>query len=216
MKEFMLEFAGHMIALLAVMVATGMAVYQLWVHRKTAARRATLDFITNFEVHNTQWAVLRTKFRTLKAANRLLSLVNSNRSVDNQDRIDVVTYLNHYELVAVAIKNNIIDEELYKEWFRTPYVRAWMDARSLVYKMREERENPELFIQFEQLANKWNNDVDFELKEEKAARKEAEIRAQTAETRLQEETAARQAAEQRVAELEATLKSLRQPREPPD
>ena len=159
MEEFSLDIAGLVIALLAVTVAAGMAVYQLREQRRIAARRATLDFIANLEVHNSQWADLRTKFRSLKAANRLPSLVNSDNPADDRDRIDVVTYLNHFELVAVAIKNRIIDEKLYKEWFCTAYIRTWRDAHSFVIEMREKIENPRLYFQFEQLVKKWNDDA---------------------------------------------------------
>ena len=62
----------------------------------------------------------------------------------------------------MAIKNRIIDEDLYKEWFCTAYVRTWRDAHSFVIEMRKEIENPRLYFQFEQLAKKWDNDATFE------------------------------------------------------
>ena len=62
----------------------------------------------------------------------------------------------HFECVAVAIRHDIIDEALYKEWFRGAYIRAWDDAHSFVIDLRQRKgkENPKLFVQFEELAAK--------------------------------------------------------------
>ncbi len=143
--------------------------------RKLAAQRAALDFISKFEVHNLRWTELCSEFVSLKSSNRLGSLVNPTKEeLEESDpekrtllqverernRILVCSYLNHFECVGVAIHHGIIDEDFYKEWLRRDYIQAWNDAHSFVIELRkrEGMENPKLFVQLQELAEKWDKE----------------------------------------------------------
>ena len=162
-------------AVIGIAVSIWLVVHQLRRQRKLAAQRAALDLISRFEIHNQRWVDLRSEFVSLRNSNRLASLVKP--SPEEQDENDpdkraelrtererkivlVITYLNHFECVATGIRHGIIDESLYKEWLRGDYINAWDDAHSFVIDLRQrkDKENPELFVQFQRLAEKWKNE----------------------------------------------------------
>ena len=123
--------------------------------------------------------------------------------------------------VTLAVGSRVLDLELRFEGERLrlwdPATRQYLLNHPEEYKARQAAEaarEEEKAARLE--AESRAQTAEAEREAEKAAPQEAEISAQAAETRLQEEVAARQAAEQRVAELEAALKASRPPREPPD
>lgn len=146
--------AGIVIALYELKQQRKLTAKSLKHQHKLAARRATLDFISKFEVHNRQWIELREKFALLRGQNQLAEIANP-RDEDRGETIRIATFLNHFELVAVAIKHGILDEEIYKDWFRSAYIRAWEDAHSFVIELRRTKDEDKLFAEFEKLAIEW-------------------------------------------------------------
>ena len=67
--------------------------------------------------------------------------------------------MNHFELVAVAIKNQAFDEKVYAEWFQGAYVKAWEESEAYVVAIRRQRKNHRIFLGFEQLAKKWAKEI---------------------------------------------------------
>jgi len=67
--------------------------------------------------------------------------------------------LNRYETFAIGISEGAIDQKLYKRWWRSSMVRDWNDARSTIEQMRKDYESPRLFIEFERLAIKWDEEM---------------------------------------------------------
>lgn len=141
-----------------VILATAIVAWVL--QRRIASRRATLDFIAKLEIDNPEWARLRSRFAELRDGNRLLSIIASETEKDPTAVIEVASFLNHFELVAVAIKHHIINEDLYKEWFKTSYLRTWHDSEAFIVAMRKEKDHPALFQEFESLAKEWRGPID--------------------------------------------------------
>ena len=85
----------------------------------------------------------------------MLSIIGSESERDSKAVVEVASFLNHFELVAVAIKHRIINEDLYAEWLRTKYVQTWEDAEAFIVAMCKEGKHERLFREFEALAKKW-------------------------------------------------------------
>ncbi len=67
----------------------------------------------------------------------------------------LVSTLNRCDLVAIGIQEGIIDEKIYKAYWRASFVRDWIRCKGAVMKRRQVRGDPELFIDFEKLALRW-------------------------------------------------------------
>lgn len=171
--DFAASYGAAIVAVIGVVVSIVLAARQLRRQRKLTAQRATLDLISRFEIHNQRWVELRSEFVDLRSKNTLGLLVNPTeeeqkendpekkarlRAERERKRILVVTYLNHFECVAVGIHHGIVDEDIYKEWHEGAYIRAWNDANSFAVDMRHMRQNSNLFKHFEELAKKWDKD----------------------------------------------------------
>ena len=125
-----------------------------------AARRATLEFISNLEIHSSEWSECSDAFKRWKDQGDLRPIINPETDTERRDAVRVIELLNHFEIVAVGIEHKIIDSKLYKEWFRDTYVQYWRVAQPLVEKLRSERKSSRLFIRFEKLAYDWELEID--------------------------------------------------------
>lgn len=162
-RPTMFDVLGVAIAFVAILAA-GVRLERSLAHRReVAAHRATLDFISKFEIDNNEWTVLRANFRSLREKGDLPSVATPSESgLPKEEVLKVVSFLNYFELVAIGIENKIFDKPLYSQWFRNVYVRTWDDAASFVVEWRRCRNAPRAFIAFEKLASEWNAEIQSE------------------------------------------------------
>ena len=131
-----------------------------FVHRNLQAKRAALEFILTYEVHDRQWVERRTV-----AIEYLVSLSENNcrqvakrwsdRALLPEDKAGVgavVDWLNHLELVAIAIHNKSLHRATYAKW-SGDIPENWSRAQPLVNAMRATKRGPDnLFENIEMLA----------------------------------------------------------------
>ncbi len=67
----------------------------------------------------------------------------------------VFTYLNHFEIVALGIEQNIIDKEMYDDWLGTYVVQSWNASASVVGALRRIKRSDALFEKWQGLAQDW-------------------------------------------------------------
>lgn len=142
---------------IAILVAACLAFYN---HQRTAARRAALEFVSKTQLQSQEWTDLNRNYRELQTSGKLLSTL----SKDHGDPVlanRICLFLNHFELVAVAIKHNIIDKNLYAEWFKGSYVKTWNETNPFVAELRRKSGNSRVFIEFEALAKEWSEQAEF-------------------------------------------------------
>lgn len=90
---------------------------------------------------------------------------NPSGEVRRHDYDVIVQLLNFYEQISIGIKRGTIDEQTYKEWWRTSFVLDWINSEKFVQRFRDRKQSPDTFSVYEQLARKWKVSDD-----EKAAR----------------------------------------------
>ena len=134
------------------------AIWQIMHSRKVTGRKATLDYIARYEVHNPEWSQLSSTARSiLRDESKWLPLVN-----DDDDppptTIQIIKYINHHELIAIAIEEKIVDERLYSKWARKRYLRNWNTAKPFIKKWQTELKRPRAFIRFAALADRWQQE----------------------------------------------------------
>lgn len=103
--------------------------------REVARQRATLDFIEKVE-STPHYRTLNQAFSRLRRSRGFLHLSDPQDEADRSDRQAVNDYLNHYELVAVGIRRNILDAAIYRKWMLSAFVRDWNAASPFVQRER--------------------------------------------------------------------------------
>lgn len=71
-------------------------------------------------------------FRKRREAGTLRDLHGSIDDAARADRHKVMGLLNHYELLSLSIQTGLIDEQVYRNWMETAFVRDWNAAASLI------------------------------------------------------------------------------------
>ena len=137
--------------LVAAFLAAAVASLAILSQRRTTARKTTLDFILNRELHEPEWLQLRLRvYPILNDPARWGKLIQAPSTAEKQD---VLTWLNHHEIIAIAINHRALDKRLYFAWFETMYRSDWELARHFVATFRDKQDNAGgAFIEFEQLA----------------------------------------------------------------
>lgn len=90
-------------------------------HREISSKRATLEFLTKAEVGNPKRVEAKQAFGEL--TDGWLRPLDRERASDKNPML--VLYLNHCELVAVAIHKKALHAEMYKLCHGATYVQTW-------------------------------------------------------------------------------------------
>ncbi len=115
------------------------SVYLAWVSiqsaRRIARQKATLDLIEKAE-SDERYRDLNAVFRRYRQDGNLTALNTPASTDDKANRQAVLAYLNHYELVAIGIANQTLDEDFYATWMKGPLVRDWNAAADFIQRER--------------------------------------------------------------------------------
>ncbi len=133
--------AKPLVGLLAVLVAW-------WYQIRISARLATIDLLGNGEwMKGREDFAEATKGWTIPFPHEPENYRHLPRSI--------VTYLNHCELVAVAIKKGVVNKQMYKLSNRTQYVTTWELASEYIKAERNKPDHRTAYENFEHLALQW-------------------------------------------------------------
>src|SRR4028119_212047 len=145
-----LVFVSAIIAFLAMLNA-----------RHLARERATLDLIEKVESGEHYRNITQT-FSDLRRGAGFAHLSRP-KPEDEKARRCVNDYLNHYELVAIGILKGMLDESVYRDWMRGPFVRDWNAAADFIQRERWKRDDDgewkyyaKTFMNYEVIARRWS------------------------------------------------------------
>ena len=142
-------------------VLLGTAIYARHHHASISAKRATVDFMVSQEANLPPTAARRVfgqsgskGFQHLKA---LPDAVGAGSASDEQwsEYASINMYLNHCELVAVAIDSGALDEELYNKANQSLCVQAWDRSKEYIQHPPAAKSQPTMFEHFEIPAKRW-------------------------------------------------------------
>ena len=139
---------------IAVVISAKGVVASISWSRIVARRRTTIDMVLAEQTKD-ELLVLRSKFLEAAKNNKLLEL-SQGRNWLSAESFPLVSTLNRYEITAIGIAEGIIDERIYKRYWRTSLVRDWLRCQAAVRSRRSEF-GKNLFSEFESLARKWAN-----------------------------------------------------------
>ncbi|MCP4327556.1 MAG: DUF4760 domain-containing protein [Alphaproteobacteria bacterium] len=140
--------------LISASVAACAAIGSIREQRKIAKKRATLDLLSRKE-WDSDYIEARKVFLGLRDEDPGLVEWAKPEHRKTPQVTNIKNTLNDYELIAIGIKENILDEELYKRWFRSSFLKDWHKSRDFIVTLRERDGVPTLFCEFEWLAKKW-------------------------------------------------------------
>ncbi len=110
---------------------------------------------------------LHKSFSTIrKSAAGFASLHDPDTPEAIKARQDVIDYLNHYELVALGVRNEILDAAIYRGWMLGAFVRDWNAAAGWIQRERWKKRadggweyNRRIFEHYQWAACEWSNDA---------------------------------------------------------
>lgn len=138
-------------------------------NREIARKRATLDFIERSESTDYYQAAHKafTEIRTDSTGDSdgFQQIKSPTNPTLMSQRKQVLNYLNHYEMMAIGIKKEILEEDVYKKFMRGPLLRDWLAAKDFIEHLRRPTEDSGNFVstssaycEFEWLADRWQAD----------------------------------------------------------
>jgi hypothetical protein len=134
---------------------------------QTAKIRATLDILmriyTDFE-----WREQRRQFIKLRDSEDGLKRFAANLDLrKSEEALVIMTHFNVYELIALGINAGMLDEEIYKKYWRGTLLKDY--AAAIEYIEIRRKDNPMLWVLFQGLAEKWKADGNSKTKRTKNA-----------------------------------------------
>jgi len=129
--------------------------------RRATRQRATLDLIEKAE-STEHYLQTQAKFRDYVSDGEFLKLMPPRTEALRKDRRLIQQYLNHYELVAIGIRKDFLDETTYRDWMRSTVIQHWNEARDFIQFERKRRSfdgseyDDKLYENYQWLAMKWS------------------------------------------------------------
>jgi Domain of unknown function (DUF4760) len=134
--------------LAVVLASIGVVTTIVW-GRIVARRRATIDILLSDQ---TNPDLLRARSKLSEHGFEPVFDRSAERPLEI---LWLVAICNRYELMAAGIKEGIIDERLFKNYWRTALVNDWIRLRHAINARRDEANHQTLYCEFEALAKKW-------------------------------------------------------------
>lgn len=123
------------VAFWGICVARRSALQTIGNAKLIARRRATIDLVEKVE-STPHYTDLMTAFSYYRRQNAFLKLSDPREEREKTDRRKILNYLNHYEIVAIGIRLETLDEDFYSDWMQPILVRDWNAASAFVQRER--------------------------------------------------------------------------------
>lgn len=150
------QWVSPLAILISAIIAGGLAWWSIRTNREIARKRATLDVILKSESDGYFERIYTVFVSEKKRKAGLVALLDADTDGERRSKLEVDNFLNHYELIAISIKKKILDEDFYKEWMRSTYIKHFNESREYIYGIR--KANEMAYVCFEELAVKWSKE----------------------------------------------------------
>src|SRR5680860_619628 len=139
----------------AILIAASLATVGWWYTARRARSLSRKQHTINV-IMQTQYSELyRKKFSEIipfLTKGKCPDLTN-NRNSKHRPAFSLV--LNHYEFVAVGIRNGDFDEKLFKDSERGTILQLYCSCKDVIYKIRDKRERQSTYEHLEWLGRRW-------------------------------------------------------------
>lgn len=140
-----------------IVTAIGVIVAAVSIYRNTdnARKRATLDMIVMERNDKELQVSIRKTNELSKTPGLVFNTYISEKEEDKEARQQILRVLNQREFVSGGVLNGALHEKMYKVFSYSMLLRDWCNLRGFIYELREMRNAPTAFQEFETLAKKW-------------------------------------------------------------
>jgi len=143
---------------LAILISATIALWgaqkALKTQRAIARKRATLDVLLKTET-DPVIDVASAMFRDIRDTNSFEKLLKPTSQRDNEDRLKIITFLNHYELIFCGIMEDSLDELFLFQYHRGTVIHHWHAIKDFVIASRNKNHNQRVYQRFELFAEAW-------------------------------------------------------------
>lgn len=151
--KFLGETWGFWIQTGALFISAIAAIWLIAATRRDNKRRATIDLVVDqkqdAELQAAKRWVLSTHERNVN--NLTQYLLNK----DSHEFKYIMRVLNNYEFIAAGIREDALDEEIFKRVQWSVLVKDWEALSGCIMEIRRTEKRPTLFQEFELLAKEW-------------------------------------------------------------
>jgi hypothetical protein len=138
------------------------AIISITVTKKIARRRAAIDFFLKTEMDQSMLTLYDNCQKYLKAVNASIKPETTmEQLVELEGYGPVRTYLNIHELIAVGIENGVFDKKVCYQFWSAVLVLHAKQSIPLVEFCRRNPEEAAVYLQFTNLARKWERKVEW-------------------------------------------------------
>lgn len=140
-----------------IVTAIGVAIAAMSIYRNTdnARKRATLDMIVMERNDQPLQDSIRIVNELSKTRGLVFNTYMSDKEEDKQKKTQILRVLNQREFVSAGVLNGALHEKMYKTFSYSMLLRDWCNLRGFIYELREMRNAPTAFQEFETLAKRW-------------------------------------------------------------
>lgn len=128
---------------------------QLVLQEKIAKLRATIEIVRH-EQSDKELLEASKAYATFRDAGKLTQMAITHPEPLAEHDL-VLRKLNNYEYVATGILAGALDEDIYRRMKKSNLIRDWDAMKPYVCELRSKYKKPQLFVEFEALAEKWRN-----------------------------------------------------------
>lgn len=126
-------------------------------NEKLSRQRATIDLILTQKSDQNLIESKKAVSTIHSCGGDFTALASRDRAKD-ENRAHILTILNNYEFIALGIREEALDESIYKRAVYSQAVRDWKAMRAFVMELRRQNSIDTLFQEFELLARRWEKD----------------------------------------------------------
>lgn len=135
-------------------IAYNMAQNTIKTNRAVARKRATIDVILKLESEPTYQQSVAT-FQDIRDSGRMLGLLSPSSHRDKEAFMEIVNFINHYELICCGIMEDTLDELFYFHWYRGAFLKHWTQLKPFIEALRTKENNDKLAIRYQLFAESW-------------------------------------------------------------
>ena len=118
-------------------------------------RQARVSALINLLLHQKSDVELIEATRRVYALKTKGDTLSKHVSADSSERKDILKVLNNQEFIAVGVRLNAFDEDVYKQSQCTNVLRLWEVASGFIHELRSADGKATIFQDFERLAKRW-------------------------------------------------------------
>lgn len=158
---------GTLVMAIAVILSAAAAFFSLRQAKRIANTNKTLDFISR-QVHDRDLVELMSAFRRIRRKHEEDIRYDSVTQDDEvrygvepaiagvkRDFDYILQLLNYYEMLAIGVKTEALDEDMLQSWWRSSYVRDVTQLSMFILQYRDEIRAPALYVETEEMAWRW-------------------------------------------------------------